>query len=314
MKVRVHAVRYEADGVFSYELRALDETPLRPFTAGAHIALILPNGLSRSYSLINRSGGQDGYQIAVQRDATSRGGSTYIHENVHPGSIVEIGLPTNTFELTESASLSVFLGGGIGITPLLGMIRRLEDLKRDWRLFYATRTRSRAAFLGEFERLERACPGRVILTFDREPGHRMLDLPAIVDAQPSGTHFYCCGPVGMLKAFEDAVRALPPGFRHVEYFSADEPKAGGGFEIVLARRNETFRVRPGETILATLLENGISVSRSCCEGVCGTCETAVLEGTPDHRDRVLSPRERASNKKMMICCSGAVGQRLVLDI
>ena len=314
MKMRVHAVRYEADGVLSYELWALDGAPLPPFAAGAHIELGLPNGLSRSYSLINRPGGQDVYQIAVQRDAESRGGSAYIHESVHPGSIIEVGSPTNTFELAESASLSVFIGGGIGVTPLLGMIRRLEDLERDWRLFYAARTRSRAAFLAEFERLERVLPGRVVLRFDHEPKSRMLDLAAIIDAQPAATHFYCCGPIGMLKDFEVAARLLPAGVRHVEYFSADTPKAKGGFEIVLARRKQVFWVKPDETILAALLENGISVPRSCCEGVCGTCETVVLEGIPDHRDKVLSPRERASNKKMMICCSGAVGERLVLDI
>ncbi len=142
----------------------------------------------------------------------------------------------------------------------------------------------------------------------------MLDLAAIVTAQPPGTHLYCCGPTGMLKAFEDATRSLPPETIHVEYFSSDVPKAKGGFEVVLARANKTIQVKPDQTILAALLENGVDVPRSCQKGVCGNCETEVLEGIPDHRDRVLSARERASNKKMMICCSGSIGDRLVLDI
>jgi ferredoxin-NADP reductase len=314
MQVRVHDVRYEADGVFSYEMRALDQTPLPAFTAGAHIDLALPNGLSRSYSLINRQDESDRYVIAVNKDERSCGGSKFICENIHPGAILDIAAPSNTFELMESAPLSVFIGGGIGITPLLCMIRRLEQLKRPWRLFYAARTRSRAAFLREFVGFDEAEPGRVTITFDHEPGNPMLNLASIVGEQLAGTHFYCCGPGGMLKAFEEATRSRAPEFVHVEYFSTDTPKAKGGFEVVLARSKKALWVKPDQTILATLLQNGVNVSRSCLEGVCGTCETVVLEGTPDHRDKVLSPRERASNKKMMICCSGSVGERLVLDI
>jgi tetrachlorobenzoquinone reductase len=314
IRVRVHAVRYEADGVLSYEMRALDRAPLPPFTAGAHIDLALPNGLGRSYSLINHPDERDRYVIAVNRDQQSRGGSKYICDNVHPGTILDVKAPSNTFALVEGAPLSVLIGGGIGITPFVCMIRRLEQLRQMWRLFYTARTRNRAAFLHEFARLGEAQPDRVTITFDHEPGHQMLNLAAIVGAQPAGTHFYCCGPDGMLKAFEDATRPLAPEFVHVEYFSSDTPKAKGGFEVVLARSKKELWVPPDQTILATLLENGIEVSRSCLEGVCGTCETVVLEGTPDHRDKVLSARERASNTKMMICCSGSIGDRLVLDI
>lgn len=314
IQVRVHAVRYEADGVLSYEMRALDRAPLPPFAAGAHIDLALPNGLGRSYSLINDVDERDRYVIAVNRDQQSQGGSKYICDNVHPGTILDITAPSNTFALVESAPLSVFIGGGIGITPLLCMIRRTEQLKQTWRLFYAARTRDRAAFLDEFSRLGGAQPGRVTITFDHELGNKMLDLAAIVGAQPAGTHFYCCGPNTMLKAFEDATRPLPPEYVHVEYFSSGAPKAKGGFQVVLARSKKELWVPHDQTILATLLENGIEVSRSCLEGVCGTCETVVLEGTPDHRDKVLSARERASNTKMMICCSGSIGDRLVLDI
>ncbi len=314
IKVRVHAVRYEADGVLSFELQALDGSPLPPFTAGAHIDLSLPGDISRSYSLTNRQDDRDRYVIAVNRDEKSRGGSKYIHDAVRPGTILEVTAPTNTFALIEDAAHSVFLGGGIGITPLLCMIKRLDELNRDWRLYYACRTRQRAAFLRELTHLTNGTSDRLTTTFDQEPGFQMFDLPAIVKAQPAGTHFYCCGPVGMLKVFEEATSGLPTDTVHVEYFSSDTPKAEGGFEVVLARTKKTLWVRPEQTILATLLENGLNVAHSCQEGVCGTCETVVLEGTPDHRDKVLSAREKASNKKMMICCSGAIGGRLVLDL
>jgi ferredoxin-NADP reductase len=314
MRVMVHAVRYEADGVLSYEMRALDRSAMPAFTAGAHIDLALPNGLSRSYSLINHSDERDRYVIAVNKDPNSRGGSKYICDNIHPGTILDITSPSNTFRLADDALFSVFIGGGIGITPLLCMIRRMEQLKRDWRLFYAARIRKRAPFLDEFAKLEQAIAGRVTITFDHEPGNRMLDIAAIIRGQPAGAHFYCCGPGGMLKAFEDATQTLPHELLHSECFSSDVAKAQGGYEIVLARSKKAFWVGPGRTILSTLLENGITVPRSCLEGVCGTCETVVLEGTPDHRDKVLSVRERASNKKMMICCSGSIGERLVLDI
>jgi ferredoxin-NADP reductase len=314
MQVMVHAVRYEADGVFSYEMRTLDQSSMPAFTAGAHIDLALPNGLSRSYSLINHPDERDRYVIAVNKDQNGRGGSKYICDNIHPGAVLDITPPSNMFELADIAPLSVFIGGGIGITPLLCMIRRMEQLKRDWRLFYAARTRKRAPFLGEFAKLNHALPGRVTITFDHEPGNQMLDIAAIVRGQPTGTHFYCCGPGGMLEAFEDATQMLPPECIHSECFSSDVAKAQGGYEIILARSKKAFWVGSGQTILSTLLENGIDVPRSCLEGVCGTCETVVLEGAPDHRDKVLSARERASNTKMMICCSGCVGERLVLDI
>jgi tetrachlorobenzoquinone reductase len=314
MLVRVCAVRYEADGVLSFELRALDETPLPDFTAGAHIDVNLPTGMTRSYSLINPQGEYDKYMIAVNRDPQSRGGSQYLCERVRPGDVLEISPPTNNFALFEAAPLSVLIAGGIGVTPIWCMTQRLESLRRPWRLYFAARTRDRAPFVRDMMRLEQEVPGRIEITFDHAPGYRMLDLATIVSRRPTGTHFYCCGPTSMLKAFEDATRSLPPKFVHVQYFSSDVPKAQGGFDVILARAKKTIRVRPDQTILAALLENGVEVPRSCTEGVCGTCETVVLEGIPDHRDKVLSQRERDSNRKMMICCSGSIGDRLVLDI
>ncbi len=170
------------------------------------------------------------------------------------------------------------------------------------------------AFRGDLAVLNGEQRDRITFTFDQEPGNKMLDIAAVTAGRSAGTHFYCCGPIGMLRAFEDATRTLPSEVVHVEYFSSDTPKAQGGFEVVLSRTKKNIWVKPDQTILGALTENGLTVSSSCLEGVCGTCETVVLEGVPDHRDHVLSARERASNKKMMICCSGSIGERLVLDL
>lgn len=315
LNVRVHAVRYEAEGVLSFELRATGGESLPEFTAGAHLDVYLPDDISRSYSLTNLQSERHRYVITVNRDAASRGGSRHMCEVVRPGDVLQIAPPSNSFQLHESAELSVLIGGGIGITPLWGMIQRLEQLQKPWRLYYAARTRTKTAFLAELEQLENQKSGRVTLNFDHEPGGTMFDLAAIVQAQPPAAHLYCCGPTGMLKAFEGAVSARAPDTVHVEYFTSDvAPAQQGGFDVVLSRSGKTIRIAPGQTILEAVLALGMNVARSCQQGVCGTCETVVLEGIPDHRDAVLSARERASNKKIMICCSGCLSERLVLDL
>ena len=312
--VRVHAITYEAVGILSFEFRPLAGGDLPAFTAGAHFDVLMPGGAQRSYSLINPPTETGRYVIAVNRDPESRGGSSFLCEKVRPGDVLEITPPSNSFALVEAAERSVFIAGGIGITPLWCMIQHLEVLGRPWRLYYAARTRAKTAFLTYLERLEAVDPGRVVLTFDHEPGYAMLDLTEVIAEQPPGTHFYCCGPVGMLKAFEAAAEDRDPDQIHVEYFSASQPVAAGGFEVVLARSGAAIWIPPDKTILEMLLAAGHIVPHSCTEGVCGTCETIVLEGLPDHRDNVLSKRERASNKKIMICRSGCLGQRLVLDL
>ncbi len=313
-ELRVHAITYEADGILSFDLRAPDGGELPPFTAGAHLDVHVGPDMERSYSLTNLQGERHRYVIAVGRDANSRGGSKFMHDTVRVGQMLTIRPPSNTFELAESAPASIFIGGGIGITPLLGMMRRLESLGRAWSLHYAARTRKTAAFLDVFAELERARPGRIHITFDHEPGNTKLDLAAILGAADAGAHIYCCGPVGMLQAFEQAAKGRAEDTIHTEYFAPAQEAARGGFTVVLKRSNKTLLIPPDKSILKTLLENGVRVNYACTEGVCGTCETRVLEGIPDHRDNVLSAREKASNKAIMVCCSGAKTEKLVLDI
>jgi tetrachlorobenzoquinone reductase len=315
MQVRVKRISFEADDINSYELVNPDGGDLAPFTAGSHIDLHLPNGMIRSYSLVNDQGERNRYVIAVNNDAASRGGSKLIHETMRVGDIITVSLPRNNFALQEDAGHSVLIAGGIGITPLLSMVRRLEALGRSWELFYAARTRLTAAFLDELNALRPDVHPNLHLNFDQEPEARMMDLSSIVKAALPDAHLYCCGPVPMLEAFEAATVDRPASQVHVEYFKAREkPAAEGGFEVKLARSNRTIAVQAGQTILDALLEAGISANYACTEGVCGTCETRVIEGNPDHRDLFLSKEEQEANKTIMICCSGSKSPTLVLDI
>ena len=310
LQLRITATAWEAPNIISYELRPAEGGELPPFTAGAHIDLTLPNGLVRSYSLLNPQTERHRYVIAVQKDRASRGGSKWVHENFRAGDIVTVNGPRNNFPLDEAAAKSILIAGGIGITPILGMVERLGMLRRDWELVYCTRKRASTAFLEALQKKP-----QVRFNFDEEPGGKMLDIAGLVQAAPPGTHFYCCGPLPMLDAFEQATKDLPRERVHVEYFTAKAPPAvEGGFTIVLAKSGLTLAVAPGKTILDTLRDNGFDTPFSCTEGVCGTCETRVLEGVPDHRDLILTEAERASNKTMLICCSGSKSDKLVLDL
>jgi tetrachlorobenzoquinone reductase len=311
MQVRVKRISYEAESINSYELVSPAGGDLAAFTAGSHIDLHLPNGMIRSYSLVNDQSERRRYVIAVNKDAASRGGSRYVHETLRPGDLVTISHPKNNFVLRESASHSILIAGGIGITPLLSMMRRLGALGRSCEFHYAARTRPAAAFLDELNALG---PG-LHLHFDQEACGRVLDLAAIVKSAPARAHLYCCGPVPMLEAFEAATADRPSDQVHVEYFAAREkPAVGGGFVVKLARSNRSITVEPGKTILNALLDAGIAVNYACTEGVCGTCETRVIEGVPDHRDLFLGREEQAANTTIMICCSGSKSGTLVLDL
>ena len=311
LRLRVKTATWEAPNIVSYDLRPLEPGDLPGFDAGAHLDLTLPNGLIRSYSLLNSQSERHRYVIAVQKDRATRGGSKWVHENLRPGDVLTVNGPRNNFPLSEAAASSLLIAGGIGITPILSMVQRLSVLQREWQLIYCARKRAETAFV---DRLA-AFGERVRFNFDEDPGGAMLDVAQAVRAAAPGAHLYCCGPLPMLAAFEAATAELPREQVHVEYFSAKEPPAvQGGFKVVLAKSGREFVVPPGKTILDTLLDAGLDVAYSCMEGVCGTCETKVIEGTPDHRDLILTGEEQAAGKVMMICCSGSKSERLVLDL
>lgn len=308
-QVRLHAIILEAEEVLSFELRPRPGDTLPDFTAGAHVDLHLPGGLVRQYSLTEVGDGRR-YVLGVARDRASRGGSRWLHDQARVGHTLTISAPRNSFPLVEDAAFSVFVAGGIGITPILAMIRRLAALGRPWRLHYAVRTRTAAAFLEPLN----ALGGDLRLHVDDESGG-LLDVAAVVRAAPTEAHLYACGPAPMIAAFEAAAAGRPDDHLHVEHFGPVLAPAGGeGFEVELARSGKLLRVGPAETILEVVLAAGVNAPSSCRNGVCGSCETRVLAGTPEHRDMILSPAERASGETMMICCSRASTPRLRLDL
>ena len=315
LSLLVKCITYEAQGVRSFDLRSPLGAELPPFGPGAHIDLHLADRMIRSYSLVNSADERHRYVVGVALDPSSRGGSRYMFEKVSVGDILTASPPSNDFPLVEEASHTVLIAGGIGITPIWCMIQRLESLGRSWELHYATRTRDLCAFRSELEATERRKNGRVKFVFDREPGAQMLNLSQLSAGIADDAHVYCCGPKPMLAAFEEATKARQPETVHCEYFAAAAtPAADGGFTVELVRTGYSHFIAPGKTILDTLIDAGLDVSYACMNGVCGTCETAVIEGKPDHRDSLLSESERASGRTMMICCSGSLTSRLVLDI
>jgi ferredoxin-NADP reductase len=316
LPLRVRALTWEAEGILGVELVPTQpDTLLPPFEAGSHIDLHLGNGLQRSYSLLNTPGERERYCVAVNLDAASRGGSSWIHAALRPGQVIEVSAPRNNFALDESAAETVLIAGGIGVTPLLSMARRLTALGKPWRLLHATRTRAHAAFARELQALAQQAGASVSLFHDQEPGGQALNLASALAALPAEAHVYCCGPLGMLEAFEKATADWPRERVHVEYFAAKEAAAtDGGYTVTLQRSGRSIPVQAGQTLLECLIAAGVEPPWSCGEGVCGTCETRVLQGVPDHRDLVLTDAEHAKNDRMMVCCSGSKTATLVLDL
>ncbi|BBU33039.1 oxidoreductase (plasmid) [Burkholderia sp. THE68] len=309
MNMRVTAIRYAADDINVYEIRRPDNAALPRAEPGAHIDVHMPSGLMRQYSLVTADGDERAYLIGIKRDRASRGGSRFMHEQLRVGQMLDIGGPRNNFPLCETASHTVLIAGGIGITPIWCMAQRLMRLNRSFELHYACRERSEAAFLDTLTALPQAR-----LHFDSEQEGRVLDMPGIVARAPEGSHFYCCGPQPMLKGYEDATASIDQERVHVEYFAPRAVAAcDGGFVVQLHRTGQQFEVPAGKTILQVLRESGVAAPYSCEEGICGACQVDVVEGTPDHRDSVLTEREQASSRTMLICCSGSKSGRLVID-
>jgi tetrachlorobenzoquinone reductase len=319
IEVLVRSMTLLASDTIAVEFVPSDETDLPAFEAGAHVDLSLPNGIRRSYSLCNRPTDRDRYVVGVKKANPSRGASSYVHDHLRVGQRIEISRPRNNFPLIRPAQRSIFIAGGIGITPIWSMIQTLESEGALWKLFYAARTSKDAAFLRELQALSVAHPSCIDIRFDHEPGVAMLDIDGIVNENAGpGVHFYACGPSPMLDAFEAATKSIPEANRHLERFSADAKEASEGalseYEAVLTKSGMTLRITPEKSLLDTLLDAGVNVEFSCMEGICGSCRVAVQEGLPDHRDHVLTEEERTRNDTVLVCCCGSRTQRLVLDL
>ncbi len=308
--LRVVAVRQVALDVAAFDLVAADGRELAPFTPGSHVDVHLPGGLVRQYSLCSDAGDTARYTVAVKKESAGRGGSLAMHERVEEGSSIAIAGPRNLFALANDARHSVFIAGGIGITPILAMIRWLAARGQSWELHYCARSAQHAAFYPELCALG---ADRVHPYFSEVP---LLDARALLAVGQAGTHVYCCGPEGLMKAVKDASSAWNPAQVHFEWFAAPDVAhaPNQAFEIELGKSGRVLSVPPDQSILQVLHGEGIAVPCACEEGVCGTCETRVLAGDVDHRDLLLSEQERAANGSMMVCVSRARSPRLVLDL
>jgi ferredoxin-NADP reductase len=308
LAVEVVDKRRLADDVVMLRLARRGRGALPGWAPGAHIDVSLPSGLVRQYSLCNEVVGETSFwEIAVLREGP---GSQYIHDVVSTGDVLEAGGPRNNFELVGTERY-LFLAGGIGITPFRPMLAVLSQRGADWSLVYGGRTRRSMAFLEEFT-------ARYGTRVDCWPldERGLIDLDVVAGHAP-GRVVYCCGPDSLLNAVQQRCAGWPSGSLRVERFRAEPlsaPVRRQGFEVSLARSNLVVHVPPDQSILASLREAGLEIASSCEEGVCGTCETRVLEGEVDHRDSILTPDEQSANDTMMICCSRAISDRLVLDL
>jgi ferredoxin-NADP reductase len=284
---------------------------LPSWTPGAHIDLVLGDGLTRQYSLCGPVQDRSSFRIGVLRAPDSRGGSEFVHETLKEGSQVRVRGPRNHFTLVEAPRYT-FIAGGIGITPLLPMIESVQQRGLPWSLAYGGRQRTSMAFLDELAR-----HGDRVRVWPQDE-ERLLDLPAVLGEPRQDTVIYCCGPEGLLSAVEDQCTAWPAGALHVERFAPRpvETAAAGDtpFQLVLQRSGITTDVPADKTILEVVEQRGISVLSSCRIGTCGTCEQEVIAGDIDHRDSVLSEEEREASEYMMICVSRCRSERLVLDL
>ena len=284
---------------------------LPAWAPGAHIDLLLGDTI-RQYSLCGAPGDLRTWRIAVLLDPDGRGGSRRVHETLRAGDLVAVRGPRNHFPL-HPAPRYIFIAGGIGITPILPMIAAAAQARADWHLYYGGRSRDSMAFLGEL------APHGERVTIWPQDTRGLLPLGDILAEPAQDALVYCCGPEGLLAATEQRCTAWPSGALHVERFAPRPLPEGAAaqetpFEVVCQRSGVTVTVPPGKSIIDALDERGVSVVSSCQEGVCGTCETRVLDGVPDHRDSLLSADEREANEYMMVCVSRAKSSRLVLDL
>jgi ferredoxin-NADP reductase len=307
----VTAIDFVGRDTKRFRLASADGAPLPPISAGAHLVLELPTGAARQYSIIHPGSGLSEYAVAVRKEDKGRGGSAWMHDCVSVGDRLEVSSVRNDFPLAEQAPNSLLIGGGIGVTPLIAMAEALRALGRSFTFYAAFRSRDHLLLAEELTRI-----GGTRLHFDAEAGE-LLPLKAIIAAAPRDSHLYCCGPAEMIASFLQHARedGRDEEVIHYEYFSAPAaPPQDGTIEVELARSGVTILVPPGQSILDAVREAGIPANSSCEQGTCGACEVKVLEGEPDHFDAVLTPKERKNGDRMMICCSGALSRRLVLDI
>lgn len=315
LTVKVVSKVIEADSTASFELVDPHGGDLPEFTAGSHIDVHSGDSLIRQFSLCNDPRERQRYWLGVLRELDGRGGSAAMHDKVNVGDSLQISPPRNNFQLNEDAPHSLLLAGGIGVTPILCMVQRLQALGGNFAMHYCTRTRARTAFHDFIKASSFA--DKVEFHFDDAAKEQLLDIPGVLGVQPEGTNIYVCGP----KPFMDIVIATAEqtyasAAIHREYFTAEpiDHSTDGSFEVKLESSGVVYTIPADKSIVDALAEHGIEIPVSCEQGICGTCLTGVLEGEPEHNDSFMTDDEHAANKEMTLCCSRAKSARLVLDL
>ncbi|KAA3441665.1 oxidoreductase [Mesorhizobium sp. SARCC-RB16n] len=301
-----------ADGIAGFELRPIKGL-LPTFQPGAHIDVHMPNGEIRQYSITNGPGETDSFVIGVKLERDSKGGSKCMHETVREGDVLAISEPRNNFPLRRDAIKTLFIAGGIGITPLLAMAQALKNQELTHELHYFAQGKEHLAFSDRLQRLG----GSLVPHLGLTPEQTGAKLREMLSSYQNGMHLYVCGPGPMLEAARRtaAEQGWPDTAVHFEYFkNTNKIDDSSSFEVALARSCLTLKVPAGKTIMQVMRENGIDVPSSCEQGACGTCMATVIEGEPDHQDVYLNDAERKAGTRIMTCVSRAKSARLVLDI
>lgn len=313
IEVIVHRKHPVAEDIAAFELRRPDGGELPPFTAGAHIDVVLPGEVIRQYSLCNNPAERDRYCLGVLREANGRGGSRAAHELLHEGARLRIGRPRNLFALVP-ARHAILLAGGIGVTPILAMAETLNREDRSFELHYCGRSAGRMAFRDRIAASPFATRCRCYT--DDAPALERFDAEGVLPAADDGVHAYVCGPAGFIDHVVATLRAKgwAEANIHFESFAPQAPAADAGcFDIQLGFDGPLIPVNPDQTVAQALIAAGVDVPLSCEQGICGTCVMRVLDGVPDHQDMYFTEAEKASNDQFTPCCSRSLSPRLVID-
>jgi vanillate O-demethylase ferredoxin subunit len=293
------------------DLVSPDDIELPEFAAGAHVDVLVDGAvkLVRQYSLCGPPHDRTRYRLAVLAETVSRGGSLGMHR-LRKGDRLQISYPRNRFGVAAEARRHLLVAGGIGITPLLAMAHALDATGAQYRLHYCARSRADAAFVDELER-----NSHVRFHFDDGPDDQRFNPATGIGPPDTETAIYVCGPGGFMDfVISSALGAgWPAEAIHKERFTPVESAAGGTFTVRLAKTGGSYQIRDGESILDVLLANDVDAPYSCQQGICGECVVRVLAGEPDHRDDVLTDRERADGM-FTPCSSRAHSPILELDL
>ncbi|MFN3986984.1 MAG: PDR/VanB family oxidoreductase [Rhodocyclaceae bacterium] len=312
--VTVTQVRALTPVVREFTLRA-PSGDLPGYSAGSHVVVHMPGdaseggrGFRNAYSLLSDPADRSAYRIAVRLQASSRGGSRYMHARVAVGSRLQVSPPANLFAPDSRARHHLLIAGGIGITPFMAYVAELGARGGCFELHYAFHSGRSDAYVTQLA----AELGSRLHGYDAAVGQR-LDVDAVLAAQPIGTHVYVCGPQTLLEGVRQSAARLgwPASRVHWEAFAAAAP--GEPFVVELARDGRRLAVGAEQSLLEALESAGVAVPNLCRGGVCGQCVTAYRAAAVEHRDSYLSDAERATH--LMPCVSrGCAGTRLLLDL